>query len=144
MRLLGLGALVHGLILLILYATTPFSPTVSTTLLLLLAIASLLAAGVLMEYLPRWSGRPAVHYLRYGSILLIGSTGLLWLELSLLFGNGTPVGAVIVLVIAWLLSLQTLRFHLFWLQAMYKQRARMAMLGFYAIGAALLLSGVGA
>ncbi len=141
LRLLGLGSSIHILLLALLLARAESLPLTTPGFALLpFGISTLLCTAFLMEYLPTWSRRSPVHPMRYTTVLLLISIGLLWQGLLLLSGAGISILAVTLLAAAWLLVLQNLRYYLFWMPASHRLRARIATLSCYLPPALFVLS----
>ena len=131
-RLLSLTALAHTLMLsgLFLYdrlnaAESGFYAYVFG---FVYGVVALIAFGLLLSLLPKKFSQSPVHYAQYGLINIFMMAGLGIVEAGLLLGNDWTNIAMLVLIPAWLLALQSIRNLHIWLPAEVQVRSRLLIL----------------
>jgi hypothetical protein len=109
LRLLGLGAAVHGLVLVVLaLAGLPPGSGPALQFALVYGVGGLVLLGALLTYLPRWLQTASVHYGWYGGANLLGLAGLALLEVGLYQGHAWLAGGALLLLAGWLVATRAL------------------------------------
>lgn len=117
LRLLAVGAALHGVILIALGASGrlpdgPDAPGVQIAT--YYGIAGSVLLGFLLTWLPSRFRREAVHYAVYTTIWFLMITGMALLEAGLWQGRGWHAAGAMVLLLAWVVALRALYWIVLW------------------------------
>ncbi len=117
-RLYSFGALFHGLVLLLLSIAGLLSSVSASVyvpaVVLVFGMLGWVALGLILEMFPRWYRTSVTDYSVFGLSHNLAFIALLLLELGMVKGGIWLPGGLILLALAWLTTLRTIRWIFLW------------------------------